>query len=508
MMTDSTNNVPDNEYVYNALLRCNYFPMVKEHLDEIPPIFRTVEFTPAIADSIIKNCNQRKSGYDQIDYKTTRFNNVSRFIQIPHPLPYAHLCKCIMDNWDKLDHICTNPLSQIKPEKHDDDRLIVQGMYDCFDVDRIVIMKNKKFPEDLMMLLEKSLGCKYYIEADISSCFSSIYTHSIPWALVGHEVAKANTNANIWYNKLDKKQRWLKRNETMGIPIGPATSNIISEIILYKIDELLLEQNFRFVRFIDDYKGFCESQDECERFILILENALKAYLLNLNSNKVIFGHLPKPRNDAWVIELNNNYPHDEKPSAVQITNYLDYAINLQNKYVHGSVLKYAARSLASKINDETVDIYLKYLSSLSYHYPVLLPILSEVANKHCCEINVRDILPVIKRQIMYNRSDAICWCLFIIGQCKMEIDGDLADDIIKTRDCMAIASLAATNQHTDKVINFINSLNKDQDFDLDKYWLLIYEFADDAKFDRYLEESGLKYLKDQNVQFLFSIDSC
>ena len=29
------------------------------------------------------------------------------------------------------------------------------------------------------------IGKKYIVKADISTCFPSIYTHSIPWALVG-----------------------------------------------------------------------------------------------------------------------------------------------------------------------------------------------------------------------------------------------------------------------------------------------------------------------------------
>ncbi len=35
------------------------------------------------------------------------------------------------------------------------------------------------------------IGKRYLVKADISTCFPSIYTHSIPWALIGKDDAKA-----------------------------------------------------------------------------------------------------------------------------------------------------------------------------------------------------------------------------------------------------------------------------------------------------------------------------
>ena len=45
-------------------------------------------------------------------------------------------------------------------------------------------------------------------------------------------------------------QRDIKKGETQGIPIGPATSHIISEFILYKVDEILRDHNYQFIRYI------------------------------------------------------------------------------------------------------------------------------------------------------------------------------------------------------------------------------------------------------------------
>lgn len=37
------------------------------------------------------------------------------------------------------------------------------------------------------------IGKRYVVKADISTCFPSIYTHSIPWALAGKATAKKNS---------------------------------------------------------------------------------------------------------------------------------------------------------------------------------------------------------------------------------------------------------------------------------------------------------------------------
>ena len=189
-MTDSN---LDSQFVYSSLLRCNYFPMSRRRLDEIPPVFHTEQLEPKIANELISRFKGiRTRGFDQIEYRVTRFNNVTRAISIPVPLPYATLCKCISENWDQspFQLMLDNPNSQIKPARHDDDRIVILGGYDDLTPGRVSIMDPDNFPESALRELELSASTSYLARADISSFFPSIYTHSIPWALVGHDVAK------------------------------------------------------------------------------------------------------------------------------------------------------------------------------------------------------------------------------------------------------------------------------------------------------------------------------
>ena len=497
-----SNQIPDKDYVYNALLRYNYLPVGKLPPDEIPSqVFSTEDFTPDIAHEMLRRCGGgRSTGYDQIEYRATRFNNVTRLMHIPHPLPYAHLCECISDNWDKLSHICENPNSGLKPARHDNGQLIMR------DYEHI---EDEQSP-DLKSRLEISTGKFYRVKADISSFFPSIYTHSIPWVIVGQQKAKSNRNSNEWYNKLDKIQQNLKRKETQGIPIGPATSNIISELILYEVDKVLRKSRYQFTRYIDDYECYCETREQAESFIPDLERELRRYLLDLNARKVGTEELPLGFQAQWVIALRNPLPSKKKPGDRDIMSFLDSAVDLQKRYPEGSVLKYAARTLANskKFDKDSATFFLEYLIAVAVHTHSVLPILCQIAKKYNIGSGLK-IDSVLKQAIKFQRSDAICWCLYFMGICNIAVSSELAQAIIETKDCMSMGMLIALNQHQEKVVGFLdNRIDSCSEYNCDRYWILIHELAPAcSQFNYYRGASGLKFLRDNNVRFIKPINA-
>ncbi len=414
------------------------------------------------------------------------------------------------ENWARLAHICTNPHSRLKPAQHDDRRLIL-GEYE--HLEQVSMMDSEKF-QDLRLMLKISTGKFYRVKADISSFFPSIYTHSISWALVGLDEAKATSRKNhLWYNQLDKAQRDLKRQETQGIPIGPATSNIISELILFKVDEALRDINgesYQFTRYIDDYECYCDTREQAENFILNLERTLRKYLLNLNPRKVLIEELPLGFHDEWVIVLRNGLPSERKPSPRDIMNFLDSAIDLQKRYPESNVLKYATRTLANskKLDIDSASVFLEYLIAIAVHKPSVLPILCQIAKEHSVNSDLK-IDSVLKQSIKFRRSDAICWSLHFIGICGRKVSDDFAKDIVETEDCMSMGMLVALNQHRDKVVDFLDcNINPVSEYDCDQYWILIHELAPDCpQFNDYREESGLKFLGNKNVHFIKLINA-
>lgn len=508
-----SDKIPDKDFVYNALLRYNYLPIGKKHPDDIPfPAFSTEDFTPDIADEMLKNYARRRhdkekvTGYDQIEYRGTRFNLVTRLFHIPHPSPYARLCKCLSENWDDLSHICENPNSREKPAKHDKGRSII-GTYE--HLEQISLMNYSKL-SDARFRLEISTGKFYRVKADITSFFPSIYTHSISWVVAGRDEAKIHSDEKLWYDQLDEAQRDVKKGETQGIPIGPATSHIISEFILSKVDETLREDGYVFVRYVDDYECYCETREDAENFILKLEQELRKYLLSLNPKKVMIEELPLSYQDQWVIVLRNNIPPRVQLSPRGIMNFLDFAVDLQKSYPEGSILKYAVRTLAgSKIFDKnSADFFLKYLIALSVHRPSILPILCQVAKQNGGGSDL-DIGPVLKQSIKFQRSDAICWSLYFMGIWGQRVDDHFAKKIIETGDCMSMAMLIALGQHKEKVVDFLNTkIDPDAYYHCDRYWILLYELASDCpQFKRYRGDSGLKFLIEKKVNFIKPIDA-
>ena len=117
--------------------------------------------------------------------------NIPRLFGVPTPMKYQRLCAILRDNWDEIKkhfHSQTDGedyrISRIHPCKHHDSKVLFEMNYKSLRV-------NGNPETDLLFLDTPSfVASKYIVKADISTCFPSIYTHSIPWALVGKDTAK------------------------------------------------------------------------------------------------------------------------------------------------------------------------------------------------------------------------------------------------------------------------------------------------------------------------------
>jgi hypothetical protein len=328
--------------LYEALTRRNYFPNQKESIGELPPCIDTRQFTPEVCESLAAiedSPARRKMGYDLVEYKATRYNNVPRTLSLVHPKAYSFLAKHIHDNWESISFIEKGENSKIKPEQRQDGRIMVMNYEDP--------MSQKRRYNDAVF------SNKFRVVADIANCFNSIYSHAIPWAAVGFETAKQHRANSLWYNKLDLFQRKSKRGETQGIPIGPATSSFVVEMILQKVDDKLVEHGFSFERYVDDYSCFCETYEKAQEFILVLGQVLSGYKLTLNLNKTDIVELPSPSEDDWILHLLGALPNrfakpegqEHKYSAAEAITFINRAINVNKATPDGSVLKYAIQLL-------------------------------------------------------------------------------------------------------------------------------------------------------------------
>ncbi len=490
----------DSSFVLNALLKYNYLPLQKKNKDEMPPVFSTDGFTKGIAEEI-KNIKRRKhetyGGYDQAEYRATRFNNVPRILSIPHPKPYVNLAFCIHDNWDNLKYIIANKKSLITPKNHEDGRLI--------------IMDYEKSWEESQRDLDMTFGCKFTAHTDITNCFPSVYSHAIPWALIGFDEAKKKKGPkykNEWFNLLDESQRMVQRNETYGVPIGPATSNIITEIILARVD-YKLRKDFSYVRFIDDYTCFCKRYEDAEEFIRKLSIELSAFNLSLNIKKTEISPLPKPIKSNWVIDLINQHPTSKTISYSEAINYLDYAVSIHKQELDGSILKYSINAIKKKLDSKAIFGVIKYILSLAFHYPILVSTLNELFEM-VCKIGFftyeNKLLQILNENARNYRSDGMCWTLYYILKYKCSIDSKTAKSIIETKDCLSILLLYKFQKHEKAVIDYVDNFDKDDLYGLDQNWPLIYQLYLDEKISNpYTDDTTFEILKNNEFSFLKGI---
>jgi hypothetical protein len=402
-------SIPDKDYVYEALVCKNFLPNQKRDHEEMPPVFSTEMLSGEVRKRLMQFNIRSRNGYDQIDYKLTRFNNVPRLLSIPHLIPYINLSKCIAENWEYFFHICKNDRSRIIPRKHDDGR--------------IIIMDYEKSFASTKRIAQESFGKKFKVKTDIANCFPSIYSHSIPRALVGIKKSKQTIEDDTYYNNLDKAQMHLKRNETSGLPIGPATSNIITELILYKIDKKLEQEGFvffgegTFSRFIDDYTGYFETRKAADKFISLLSEQLSKYKLQLNIRKTEICELPTSISPNWLLDISTRLSDIEKNSKnisyLEAVRFMDYALSQQDKTPDGSVLKFMAKSLIPRITP--TNTFLIFLFDIAFYYPILLPLFeTKLETLKYITPYEEEIKKILNENITKRRSDGIAWSLYYL----------------------------------------------------------------------------------------------
>ena len=485
-------------YLLESLTRWSYFPTQKDECEFIPAL-NSKKFTPEVALELAE-IPLRKDGYDQVEFRLTRHNLSTRPLSIPHPAPYSHLCKVLAENEKNIlgqVDIYNNEHSLIKPAVHQCGKLIIMDYEDPIE-------KSER-------LINQSFGKRFRVQTDITNCFPSIYTHAIPWALMGLDHSKKNKGGALWFNKIDAAYRSIRRGETQGVGIGPAVSNIVSEIILTRIDEALTRK-YDYYRYIDDYTCYCETHEQAIQFISDLDTELRKYKLSINTRKTHIRELPATVNSEWVIELQSRSPlgffstvTDEvigiKHSSIEAIKHIELAVHLNSKDPDGSIIKYATKSIVHRLQSDAYEPVTHYLLNLSFIYPHLLPLLDTLFQS--THINPSDYEKHLNLIAIENcrtrRSDGICWPIYYLKKLNLKISKELKSKIIASEDCTALLLLEEFEEHYGSSIDFINSL--DTDYDKDRYWLLTYQMTKCGRFNKGVRPPDFEILIKHDVSF-------
>jgi len=309
------------------------------------------ELLPLIA--IGKSQKSKKANTTAPTNLSTYKNDISRrTLSVPNPESFLRLAKYMAENWDDIFAVSksSNSLSPITFIKsyHTAEELI-----NCESIREHTKAKSD-FISGIKSAIRASLGYKIQLKIDITNCYNSLYTHSITWAICGKEEAKSFFRASEpealrpmyeMGDYLDCFTRQLKNNETNGIIVGPYTSRIVSEIILSRIDRCMRDKDFKFKRYVDDYKIYFRTEAKAQESLPIIEKILNEYNLTLNTSKTDIEKYPF----NTISQIKDNYEKAKEQEGV--FGVLNSAAILHKKGEKGAY-KYALKY----VMNEPIDI--------------------------------------------------------------------------------------------------------------------------------------------------------
>jgi len=320
----------------NRLTKCGYFPK------ELPPPFTTESLADNIEGiyrdwgSIGSDILREHKESQCVKFTIPRLGFSRRILGIPNPLHQIELSKCICDNWSEINRIFNGSrYSKSMP-------VVKQSS------DRAVTTKNT-YPEFKHESILNSHDKLYVLTTDISRYYPTIYTHIVPWVIHGKDIAKSRRNDfTLLGNKLDKYVRVGQSSQTFGIPIGPDTSLIISEIILCTLDKEIQSRysELNMVRYYDDYLLNFEDYAQAEDVFKCIQRLLNTYHLEINEEKTKIDKEPISFEEPWAIHIGSfsisNHPNKQKND---IYNYFSLAFKYSKECPKFFVLKYAIRKI-------------------------------------------------------------------------------------------------------------------------------------------------------------------
>jgi hypothetical protein len=199
------------------LLGAGYFPA------ELPSPFTTFEFAlkANLVLAQIDEASAIKFWTSPESFSVPRWGQARRKLSLVNPVNQLIVSKLVAEHWDENRQILKRSrISEFHPE------IVAHGGRAATGVNFDGVQRRKA-----------EILARYgrYVKTDIARFYPSLYTHSISWAILGKEWVKGNIKKqgfkDHYSNKLDQAISSGNSGQTVGIPIGPDTSRIISELL-------------------------------------------------------------------------------------------------------------------------------------------------------------------------------------------------------------------------------------------------------------------------------------
>jgi len=304
----------DKHDLFNWLISTGYYP--ENYV--LPPVFYVSKYANSNRAFYKQNKNSYKPTiFNLMDIHFPKTKLTDRTFSIIEPTIIHDISYLISDNWNDIIKILFNSKNLISSYSF-------PIPLDAKNPGKIGNLRSGRMIYEYIEMAEKDLvdeafQFQYLVKTDIKNFYPSIYTHSIAWSIHGKKTIRSNrNNFSLYGNKLDKLFQNANDGCTNGIPIGPAVSDLISEIILSKVDLELSKQinssDFLCVRFKDDYRILCKKESDTKFVIKKLQFLLKSYNLTMNESKTTIDTLPNGLFRNWTTDYHNCFPKKKKLS--------------------------------------------------------------------------------------------------------------------------------------------------------------------------------------------------
>lgn len=422
-----------------SLLSRGYLPK------ELPPCFSTATFTIDTKVASDKLSALKVPWTASCSYNLVRPGGARRVLQIPNPLAYLRLAQQVVAQWPKCDEVfAASTLAATRPVAGGEGERAVRA----------------QFP--ISELFERRLNHRaeagYLLKADILACYSSIYTHSIPWALLGKSAAKAPAvrhDPKLPANVLDAAVRGTRNGQTKGIDIGPDASFVIAELVLSACDRELREAipGVRGFRRYDDYELYFEEREKAETGLDRLQRVLGHFELVLNPRKTAIVQLPAPLDYDWALDLKR---YDLRTGATQrdeLVRVFEHAFRLMRSGVDEHVMGYVlGRTQKRKILEDNWRVYERLLWQATLIEPAVLPtVMREVLKyrkKRPGSVDEALAARVLNRHVRRNahqgNSHEVAWALWGLQALKKTLEASPTAAVCEMEDpVVALLALRA-----------------------------------------------------------------
>lgn len=340
-----------------------------------------------------------------------------RPLQIINPAIYVCLVKEITDknNWKVI-------IERFK-ELHSDDKI------KCYSIPLINLSTQTDNANTILswwnvieqQSIELAMEYNYLMKTDISDCYSSIYTHSITWAMCDKEKAK-----NRLHNKplsfidekrykigdiIDKLVQNMSYMQTNGIPQGSVLMDFIAEMVLGYADKELSMRlskkefkslDYKILRYRDDYRIYGKTQEDIVKIAKNLTEVLSDLNFKLNTQKTVITQdlISDSIKPDKLYYLTNDYRQLEKSdSTYSLQKHLLHIYKLSLEHPNSGSLQKAMSHFFKRICDrEELDLFKEQGST-----KVLLSILTNIGFNN--PKVYREFVAIVSKIVSYETQE-------------------------------------------------------------------------------------------------------